>query len=363
MRIAQVAPLIESCPPRLYGGTERIVSYLTEELIALGHEVSLFASGDSQSLARLIAPCERALRLDPTEPDPLAYQTIQLNRIASMADEFDMVHFHTDFIHFPLFAKAPHKTLTTMHGRLDLTHLPPVFAEFPMMPVVSISGDQRRPLPSANWRATIHHGLPPDLYEIGEHDGGYLAFLGRICPEKRVDRAIEIARRAGIPLRIAAKVDPVDQEYFETCIRPLLSDPLIEYVGEIGEAEKGQFLGRALALLFPIDWPEPFGLVMVEAMACGTPVIAFRKGSVPEVIDDGVSGYLVDSVEEAVSAVERVSLLDRLAVRARFDLRFSVRRMAENYLAAYGDGLRLPELPLFRDQTALDTGEKTRDAA
>jgi glycosyltransferase involved in cell wall biosynthesis len=314
-------------------------------------------------LARLIAPCPIALRLDPAGPDPLAYQAIQLNRAASMADEFDVIHFHMDFMHFPLFAKVHHKTLTTMHGRLDLPHLPPVFAEFPMMPLVSISSDQRRPLPSANWRANIYHGLPPNLYEPGEHAGGYLAFLGRICPEKRVDRAIEIARRAGIPLRIAAKVDPVDQEYHETCIRPMLNDPLIEYVGEIGEAEKGEFLGQALALLFPIDWPEPFGLVMIEAMACGTPVIAFRKGSVPEVVDDGITGYVVDSVEEAVTAVERATVLDPMAVRARFELKFSARRMAEDYLAAYGDKLWLPESPLFRNRTAFGTDEKSRDAA
>ena len=363
MRIAQVAPLIESCPPRLYGGTERIVSYLTEELVALGHDVTLFASGDSRSRARLISPCEHALRLDSDGSDPLAYQTIQLNRIASMADEFDMIHFHTDFIHFPLFAMAPHKTLTTMHGRLDLSYLPRVFAEFPMMPVVSISSDQRRPLPSANWRATIHHGLPPDLYEIGEHDGGYLAFLGRICPEKRLDRAIEIARRTGIPLQIAAKVDPVDHEYYETCIRPMLNDPLIEYVGEICETEKGDFLGRALALLFPIDWPEPFGLAMIEAMANGTPVIAFRKGSVPEVVENGVTGYVVDSVEEAVIAVERAKLLDPSAVRARFELKFSVRRMAEDYLATYESRPGLPELPLFRDLAVVNTDDETRDAA
>ncbi len=340
MRIAQVAPLIESCPPKFYGGTERIVSYLTEELIALGHDVTLFASGDSRSKARLIAPCNQALRLDPARPEPLAYQIIQLNQVAKLAGEFDVIHFHMDYLHFPLFSMAHGKTLTTMHGRLDLPHLPAVFAEFPLMPLVSISESQRQPLPLANWRATVYHGLPKDLYEPGGHDGGYLAFLGRICPEKRVDRAIEIARITGTPLRIAAKVDPVDREYFENRIRPLLSDPLIEFVGEIGENEKSEFLGQALALLFPIDWPEPFGLAMIEAMATGTPVIAFRKGSVPEVVDEGVTGFVIDTVEEAGRVVERARSLNPRDVRARFERRFSVERMARDYVGVYETMLR-----------------------
>lgn len=335
MRIAQVAPLIESCPPKYYGGTERIVSYLTEELVRLGHDVSLFASGDSRTMARLCPPCAKALRLDREAIDAMALHAIMLNRVALAAPRFDIIHFHTDFLHFPLFSDAPHKTITTLHGRLDLPHYPHLAAEFPRMPLVSISDSQRTPLASANWRSTVYHGLPPDLYDMGPGDGGYLAFLGRICPEKRVDRAIAIARAAGIPLRIAAKVDPVDEPYFQATIRPLLDDPMVDYIGEIGEAEKGEFLGHAVALLFPIDWPEPFGLVMIEAMACGTPVIAFRNGSVPEVIDAGVSGYVVDTVEEARGAAERAALLDRTVIRRRFERRFTVNRMARDYLALY----------------------------
>jgi glycosyltransferase involved in cell wall biosynthesis len=352
MRIAQVAPLIESCPPKFYGGTERIVSYLTEELIALGHDVTLFASGDSQSKARLIAPCKQALRLDPARPEPLAYQIIQMNQVAKLTDEFDVIHFHMDYLHFPLFSMEYGKTLTTMHGRLDLPHLPAVFTEFPLMPVVSISENQRLPLPLANWQATVYHGLPVDRFAPGGHNGGYLAFLGRICPEKRVDRAIEIARITGIPLRIAAKVDSIDREYFEVCIRPLLSDPLIEYVGEIGENEKPEFLGQALALLFPIDWPEPFGLVMIEAMATGTPVIAFRKGSVPEVVDEGVTGCIIDTMEEAGRVVERAISLNPRDVRARFEQRFSVERMARDYVAIYEAMLRADDTVLQRKLAA-----------
>lgn len=352
MRIAQVAPLIESCPPKFYGGTERIVSYLTEELIAMGHDVTLFASGDSQSKARLISPCKQALRLDSARPEALAYQTIQLNQVTNLADEFDVIHFHMDYLHFPLFAMAYSKTLTTMHGRLDLPHLPAVFAEFPLMPVVSISENQRLLLPLANWQATVYHGLPVDRYEPGDHNGGYLAFLGRICPEKRVDRAIEIARITGIPLRIAAKVDSADHQYFEVCIRPLLSDPLIEYVGEIGENEKSEFLGQALALLFPIDWPEPFGLVMIEAMATGTPVIAFRKGSVPEVVDEGITGCIIDTMEEAGRAVERAIALNPRGIRARFERRFSVERMAQDYVTVYEAMLRADDTGLHRKLAA-----------
>src|SRR6516164_3074739 len=337
MRIAQVAPLYESCPPQLYGGTERVVSYLTEELVRQGHEVTLFASGDSQTLGALQAPCERALRLDSKCKDPLAYHFISLNRVARTADAFDIIHFHTDYLHFPLFARHWQKTLTTMHGRLDLPDLPPVFREFSMMPLVSISNAQRAPVPWANWYGTVHHGLPTNLYAQGSGEGGYLAFIGRICPEKRPDWAVEIARRTGLPLRIAAKVDKADRAYYKNKIEPLFEDPLVTFIGEIGESDKGVFLGDAMALLFPIDWPEPFGLVVIEAMANGTPVIAFRRGSVPEIIDHGVTGVIVDSVDEAVAAVPLARTLDRVAIRRRFEERFSVGRMARDYLALYSE--------------------------
>jgi len=335
MRIAQVAPLYESCPPQLYGGTERVVSYLTEELVRQGHQVTLFASGDSQTTAMLQAPCERALRLDPQCTDPLAYHFISLYRMLRAADAFDLIHFHTDYLHFPLFARHWDKTLTTLHGRLDLPHLLPILREFAMMPLVSISNAQRAPVPWANWYGTVYHGLSSNLYDAGCGDGGYLAFIGRICPEKRPDWAIEVARRVGMPLTIAAKVDKVDRTYYKTKIKPLLKDPLVEFIGEIGDSEKGAFLGDAAALLFPVDWPEPFGLALIEAMANGTPVIAFRRGSVPEVIDDGITGLIVGSIDEAVAAVPRARALDRLAIRRRFEERFSVERMAHDYLALY----------------------------
>jgi glycosyltransferase involved in cell wall biosynthesis len=340
MRIAQVAPLYESCPPQLYGGTERVVSYLTEELVRQGHEVSLFASGDSQTEAILRAPCERALRLDSQCKDPLPHHFISLNRVACNADAFDIIHFHTDYLHFPLFAQRWRKTLTTLHGRLDLPDLPAVFREFAMMPLASISNAQREPVPWANWYGTVYHGLPTSLYSPGCGDGGYLAFIGRICPEKRPDWAIEIARRAGLPLTIAAKVDKVDRSYYKTRIKPLLKDPLVEFIGEIGDGDKGAFLGEAMALLFPIDWPEPFGLVIIEAMASGTPVIAFGRGSVPEIIDRGVTGFVVDSVEEAVAAIPLAKALDRSAIRRRFEKRFSAERMARDYLSLYDKVLR-----------------------
>ena len=339
MRIAQVAPLYESCPPQFYGGTERVVSYLTEELVRQGHEVTLFASGDSKTRARLQAPCARALRLDPQCKDPLPYHLMSLYRLARAADAFDIIHFHTDYLHFPLFAQHWGKTLTTLHGRLDLPHLPPILREFAMMPLASISNAQRAPVPGANWYGTVHHGLPSSLYAGGCGDGGYLAFIGRICPE-RPDWAIEIARRAGLPLAIAAKVDKVDRTYYKTRIKPLLKDPLVEFIGEIGDSEKGAFLGDAVALLFPIDWPEPFGLALIEAMANGTPVIAFRRGSVPEIVDDDVTGLIVDNVDEAVAAVALAKALDRVAIRRRFEERFSVERMARNYLALYNAMLR-----------------------
>ncbi|HEY1259056.1 MAG TPA: glycosyltransferase family 4 protein [Stellaceae bacterium] len=338
MRIAQVAPLYESCPPQLYGGTERVVSHLTEELVRQGHEVTLFASGDSITAAALEAPCRQALRLDPACRDPIFHHLILMNRVRLRASQFDIIHFHADFLHFPLFAADPRRILTTLHGRLDLPDLPALFREYAMMPLVSISDAQRTPVPWANWRGTVHHGLP-DVYALGRGDGGYLAFIGRISPEKRPDRAIEIARRAGLPLTIAAKVDKVDRDYYKAEIEPLLKDPLIEFIGEISEDEKCAFLGDAMALLFPIDWPEPFGLVMIEAMANGTPVIAFRRGSVPEIVEPGITGFIVDSIDEAVAAIPAAKALDRRAIRRRALDRFSVERMARDYVGLYNEVL------------------------
>src|SRR5262249_35878985 len=340
MRIAQIAPLYESCPPQFYGGTERVVSYLTEELVRQGHEVTLFASGDSQTEARLRAPCERALRLDSQCKDPLPYHFIALHRLARTVKTFDFIHFHTDYLHFPLFAEHWSKTLTTLHGRLDLPDLPPLLREFNMLPLASISNAQRTPMPWANWYGTVYHGLPRSLYTLGWGDGGYLGFLGRICPEKRPDLAIEIARRAGLPLTIAAKVDKVDRAYYKTKIKPLLKNPRIEFIGEIGEHDKGAFLGDATALLFPVDWPEPFGLALIEAMATGTPVIAFGRGSVPEIVEHAVTGFVVDNVDEAVAAVPLATALDRVVIRRRFEERFPVERMARDYVTLYETVLR-----------------------
>jgi len=337
MKIAQIAPLAERCPPQLYGGTERIVSYLTEELVRQGHEVTLFASGDSETSARLVPCAPMALRLNPAIRDPLPYHLAMIEEVRRRADEFDVLHFHIDLLHYPLAAAFADKMVTTLHGRLDLPDLPPFYAYFPHLPVVSISDDQRRPLPMANWIGMVHHGLPRELLPFKANPSGdYLAFLGRISPEKRPDRAIEIATRAGMKLKIAAKVDKVDQAYWNEAIHPLVAaTPNVEFVGEIDEHRKADFLGNARALLFPIDWPEPFGLVMIEAMACGTPIVAFSEGSVPEVIDDGVSGFLVRDVAEAVAAVRVVHRLDRYGVRAAFDRRFTSRRMAQDYLAIY----------------------------
>ncbi|HJU18689.1 MAG TPA: glycosyltransferase family 4 protein [Stellaceae bacterium] len=348
MRIAQIAPLYESCPPQLYGGTERVVSYLTEELVRQGHQVTLFASGDSRTAAELCAPCPRALRLDPGCQDPLVHHMVMLDQVARRAEAFDILHFHIDYLHFPLFADRGGATLTTTHGRLDIPDLSVLFREFPRMPLASISNSQRKPVAWANWCGTVYHGLPLDLYSLGSGDGGYLAFIGRISPEKRPDWAIEIARRAGVPLSIAAKVDKPDRAYYKSKIKPLLKDPLIDFLGEIGEDEKGAFLGDAMALLFPIDWPEPFGLAMIEAMANGTPVIAMRRGSVPEIIDHGVTGFIVDTVEEAAAAVPRAKDLDRTMVRRRFEERFSAGRMARDYVALYrerlGHGAARPDI-------------------
>jgi glycosyltransferase involved in cell wall biosynthesis len=335
VRIAQVAPLYEAVPPKLYGGTERVVSYLTEELVRQGHEVTLFASGDSVTKADLVPACPRALRLDPTCKDSLAHHMILLEQVARLAHRFDIVHFHIDYLHFPLSRRLGVPHVTTLHGRLDLPDLPAVYDEFCDMPLVSISDAQRTPLPQANWQATVLHGLPTDLLAAREQPGKYLAFLGRISPEKRVDRAVEIARRVGLPLKVAAKVDAADRDYYREQIAPLFRDPLVEYIGEIGERDKAEFLGNAIALLFPIDWPEPFGLVMIEAMACGTPIVAWRCGSVPEVIDEGVTGFIVEDIEAAALAVAKAAALDRKRCRQVFEQRFCVARMARDYLRAY----------------------------
>jgi len=336
MRIAQVSPLVESVPPKLYGGTERVISWLTEELVQQGHEVTLFASGDSSTAAELVPGSKGALRFDDSVVDPIPHYLALLENVRRRASDFDIIHFHVDYLHFPQFSEIANRTLTTQHGRLDLPDLEPIHRTFPQMPLVSISNDQRRPLPNARWLGTIYHGLPVDLhrYQLGKRRD-YLAFLGRICHDKRPDRAIEIARRAGIPLKIAAKVDKADRDYFEAKIRPLLDDPLIEFVGEINESEKAEFLGGAKALLFPIDWPEPFGLVMIEAMACGTPVIAWPCGSVPEIIEDGLTGLHVSSVEEAVAALDRLDSLDPATIRRRFEERFTAGRMASDYVDLY----------------------------
>jgi glycosyltransferase involved in cell wall biosynthesis len=335
LRIAQVAPLYERVPPALYGGTERIVYFLTEELVRQGHEVTLFASGDSETSACLVSPCPRSLRLDLHTVDTLAPHLRLLELVFERLDEFDIVHFHTDYLHFPLAKRHEFARLTTLHGRLDIPELTPLYHVYHDEPVVSISDNQRRPLPHANWFGTVHHGLPPSLLTLNAKPEGYLAFLGRIAPEKRLDRAIEIARGAGLPLKIAAKIDKSDRDYYNREIKPLMTCPQVEFVGEIGEAEKPAFLGNARALLFPIDWEEPFGLVMIEAMACGTPVVAFRRGSVPEIVEDGITGFIVESVDEAIQAVKRVHTLSRTGCRARFDLRYTVSRMALDYLTVY----------------------------
>jgi glycosyltransferase involved in cell wall biosynthesis len=336
MRIAQVAPLIESVPPKLYGGTERVVANLVDELVRQGHRVTLFASGDSRTSARLVPACPQALRLARCQ-DAVAPHMLELEQVLQRCDEFDVVHFHVAPLHFPIARRCCPANLTTLHGRLDLPELQPVFDAFSDLPCVSISDAQRAPLPQANWIGTVPHGLPPNLLRFEPRPGSYLAFLGRVSPEKRLDRAIAIARASRWPLRVAAKVDPADAAYFKREIEPLLADPLVDFVGEIGEAEKGAFLGNAAALLFPIDWPEPFGLVMIEALACGTPVIAFRGGSVPEVVEDGLSGFVVGSVEEAAGAVARLGRLDRRACRQQFEARFTVSRMAAHYVELYAD--------------------------
>ena len=335
MRIAQIAPLYEAVPPKFYGGTERVVSYLTEELVALGHEVTLFASGDSETAANLEAAWPRALRLDPAIRDPIAPHALLMERVMRRAGEFDVLHFHNEYLPFSLFSRQPTPWLNTLHGRLDMIEYQGIFDVFSQVPLVSISDSQRRPLPQANFVGTVLHGLPENLLTPRPATPGYLAFLGRISPEKRPDRAIRIARAAGIPLKIAAKVDNADRAYFEAVIEPMLDDPGVELIGEINEAQKPDFLSGAIALLMPIDWPEPFGLVMIEAMACGTPVIAINRGSVPEVVDDGISGFIVEDETGAIGAVERLGELDRARVRAQFEKRFTAKRMALDYLALY----------------------------
>ena len=337
MRIAQIAPLYEAVPPKLYGGTERAVAHLCDALVELGHEVTLFAAADARTKARLVAVRDQPIRLDAAAlKSDLAAHLTMLYEVKRQSAQFDILHFHVDLMHFPMFEQQAHKTVTTLHGRLDLKDLPSVYACWPRFGLVSISDAQRTPLPSANWLATVAHGVPPSQYTFNEHPtGAYLAFLGRISPEKRPDVAIRLALRARIPLRIAAKVDAADVVYFDTVIKPLLDNPLIDFIGEIGDERKSEFLGNAVALLFPINWPEPFGLVMIEAMACGTPVIAWNCGAVPEVIDEGVTGFIVNSEEEALAAIARAPDLDRRRVRAVFDRRFAATTMARAYLDVY----------------------------
>jgi glycosyltransferase involved in cell wall biosynthesis len=372
MRIAQVSPLYERVPPTLYGGTERVVSYLTEELVRLGHEVTLFASGDSQTSAKLVPACPRALWHDPECKEALPHHVRLMELVFSDVSRFDVIHFHCDYLHFPLLKRCPCPSVTTLHGRLHVPDLKPLFDAYPDVPLVSISDNQRQPIPGANWRATVYHGLPRDLHTFRENSGDYLAFLGRISPEKRLDRAIEIARRTGMKLKVGARIYPDERDYYKQTIEPLLreSRSFVEFVGEVGGPDKDAFLGNARALLFPIDWPEPFGLVMIEAMACGTPVIAWKNGSVPEVIEEGVTGYVVDSIAEAVEAVERLEWLDRATCRKVFEERFDAARMTRDYVEVYrrlvhANGERgtaapyVPEEP-FLMRHRFERGERSR---
>lgn len=364
MRIAQIAPLTEAIPPALYGGTERVVSWLTEELVELGHDVTLYASGDSRTSAKLEPIWPRALRFDASVRDPMALHMAMLERVRRRASQFDILHFHLDYFPFSVFSRQRTPFITTMHGRLDLPEHQTVFDAFGSIPVVSISNMQRKPVPQARWVKTIYHGLPARLLSPIAGKPEYLAFLGRIAPEKSVDRAIRIAVRANLPLKIAAKVDRVDRDYFEQQIRPMLDQPGIEYIGEIADEQKSTFLSGALGLLMPIDWPEPFGLVMIEAMACGTPVIAFPSGSVPEVVEDGVTGLIVRDEDAAVDAIrEQLPRLSRDGIRARFEKRFTARRMAEQYVGIYRQLISArsrnrsrPVNGIDRHQTGMDTG-------
>lgn len=367
MKIAQVAPLWESVPPVLYGGTERVVSFITEELVRQGHEVTLFASGDSTTKAKLIPMCPEALRLSKVITNYDAPLITMLERVFSSAKEFDIIHSHLEFLSFPLARRSLTPVLTTLHARLDLPELIPVFKTFSDLPVVSISQAQRAPLPFLNWQATVHHGLPKDLYSFHAHQGKYLVFLGRIAPEKGLDQAIEIAKRVEMPLRIGAKIDPTNFEYYRAVIEPLLDHPLIEYVGEVTDLEKDDFLGDAYAQLCPYDWPEPFGLVFIESLACGTPVIAYRRGSVPEIIDHGVTGFVCDTLEEMTQSVRHISVLDRNRCRQAFAARFSIERMVQDYVRAYeqlvGVTAKLPTPSETSERETLPEGETTGLAA
>lgn len=335
MKIAQVSPLYESVPPKLYGGTERVVHNLTEELIARGHEVTLFASGDSSTSANLVPACKNALRLDADCIDPIIHHFSMMEMVEKQSGNFDIIHSHIDYLYFPIMRRSTATYLTTLHGRLDIPELGPLFNEYREIPLVSISNSQRRPVLHSNWMGTVYHGLPLDLYHFNKKGGDYLVFVGRVSPEKRVDRAIEIAKKAGIKIRIAAKVDKADADYFESKIKKLIDHPLVDFIGEVGEKEKEELLGNALGFIYPIDWPEPFGLAMIESMACGTPVIAYNCGSVPEVIDEGLSGFVVNTQKEAIEAVKKLPGLDRRICRDTFENRFSVKRMADNYLKIY----------------------------
>jgi glycosyltransferase involved in cell wall biosynthesis len=345
MRIAQVAPLYESVPPKLYGGTERVVSWLTEELVSLGHDVTLFASGDSMTKARLVPVCRESLRLSPGCVDQLAHHIVLLERVLTEKHNFDLIHFHVDYLHFPVSRREKYIHVSTLHGRLDIPDLAPLYDVFSDIPVISISDAQRDPLPDLNWQGTVHHGLPEKAYKFYPDGGKYLAFLGRVSPEKGLDQAVEIAKAAGMPLKVAAKIDKADQEYFDTCIRPLLDSEDVEFIGEVGYPEKNEFLGNAAALLFPIAWPEPFGLVMIEAMACGTPVIAYQFGSVSEVMKDGVSGYVVSDINGAVEAVKNIDQIERKRVRKHFRDNFTAAIMTRNYLKIYDRMISRKKVP------------------
>ncbi|MGC1321386.1 MAG: glycosyltransferase family 4 protein [Candidatus Udaeobacter sp.] len=360
MRIAQVAPLIESVPPKHYGGTERIVAYLTEELVRLGHEVTLFASGDSVTSAELVPVCRRSFRQNERAKDYLSREVLLMDHVMHSAGEFDVIHFHTGCLHYLIsrYLTVPH--VTTLHGRLDTPELLRLYERFRDMPMISISNDQRTPWPCANWQATIYHGLPQDLFRFHPEPGSYLAFLGRVSPEKRVDRAIEIAKRVGMPLKIAAKVDRADRRYFKRDIEPLLTQSHVEWVGEISDQQKNEFLGNAYALLFPIDWPEPFGLVMIEAMACGTPVIAYDRGSVPEVMENGVTGFIVSDIEQAAEAVGRVRDLSRARCREVFEKRFTASRMASDYINAF---TRLADSRMRRGEQSFESSIRSFENA
>ena len=346
MRIAQVAPLYESVPPQKYGGTERVISWLTEELVRLGHDVTLFASGDSMTTARLVPACENALRLDPKCADSLAHHVLMLEQVVNETHHFDLIHVQIADLHFPVRRHQNLVQVSTLHGRLDIPDLAPLYSAYRDMPLVSISDAQRDPLPWANWQGTVHHGLPKEQYALSNKAGCYLAFLGRVSPEKGVPEAIEIAKRAGMPLKIAAKIDKTDAEYFQTVIKPLLKDGIAEFVGEIGYPEKNDFLGNAAALLFPIQWPEPFGIVMIEGMACGSPVVAFPRGSAPEIIEEGITGFIVPGVDTAVEALKNIEAFDRRMCRARFEQRFTDKRMTRDYLAIYQRVLKGKPVPV-----------------